>query len=270
MRIALDCKGVQTVVMRRRIAVKKAIIALCASLALAGCVTPPKQGYVLGSRWGGAPTVASVKVIDDPFQNHLTFEGPKFLYEDYDAILDDNAAMIRSWINRSGGSPTHQIYVFNEYRGCSLRNWFQAVDEDRNNLQFVKIFQSERKCDSSSNTVYQYEVFGAEVKDSVLRDRQNSGYAVRFYSRKGNFTTVIIPKDVIRIQLEAVDGRLALLTTNQNSRPTNPTSTTSRNPDSTKPNVTVKQGQNPTKPNVTVTQSGDPANPSVRITITTP
>jgi hypothetical protein len=142
---------------------------------LIGCNTPSSTT----PRPSSSPPLQNyVKLEDSQFESSAKFLGIKerFPGNEY------NHYFLRSFVNKTNGQVSHQLYVSTFYSG-SWVFWFGANSEDTRPLEFIAISRKVVYCGSYVGCSYT-EDFGALIPDTALKTHRN-GFSVKFYAKTG-------------------------------------------------------------------------------------
>jgi hypothetical protein len=162
-------------------------------LGLAGC----------GAMSGGGTadqTSTDVTITREQGGRFLSIVGPHVPHDQpFLGVPNTNFFALRSLIDTRSGETTHQLYVEDSYFGAK-RNW-DAASANGQTLKFVPISANEITCDQNCSYA---EEFAANIPDAVLRASAN-GLSVRFTAKTGTDKVILVPAELIRKQLAAVD-----------------------------------------------------------------
>ena len=162
-------------------------------LALAGC------GTMAGGDTAGPPA-GEVTITREQGGRFLSVVGPHVPHDQpFLGVPNTNFFALRSLIDTRTGETTHQLYVEDSYFGAK-RNW-DAASANGQALKFVPISTNEITCEQNCSYA---EEFAANIPDAVLRANAN-GLSVRFTAKTGADKVILIPGDLMRKQLAAVD-----------------------------------------------------------------
>jgi len=186
----------------------------CLLAALAGCA---------GFAGGPPPSIQSATAVSrslDQSGRFITFVGPRRPHgEPFLGVPGTNFDALRSSIDTRNGEAVHQLYVEDSYFGAE-RNWEAATDPTGQALRFIPISKNKISCDNGCSYA---EEFAASLPEALLRASVQAGLPVSFTARSGARQTIIVPGDLIRQQLAAVDeARASLPTASAAPPPANP------------------------------------------------
>lgn len=193
-----------------RLAAAFALTLAATAAALVGC-SPPPQYDLYGQPLAGTPPRGDaaadlrdrVDVRDDPFRSAIAVLG---IERDGGNETGNPYAgdryFLRSQVGRESCARRHQLYVVDHYRGRD-RFWRSAATDRRDDLEVVAIDFATVSCAGDKCLVV--ETFAATLDEKLLRERAG-GFAVRFYSRRGDTMTLRVDARQIAAQLAAVDG----------------------------------------------------------------
>jgi hypothetical protein len=139
-----------------------------------------------------------VKVEDSQFESSARFLGIEEHYPGYET----NYYFLRSFLNKTSGKVTHQLYVSNFYDG-SWVIWTNANGEDAQPLEFSSLSREVLSCASSPGCLYT-EDFVAVIPDTTLKTHQD-GYSVKFYAKTGKEMVITLTPNQIAQQLKAIE-----------------------------------------------------------------
>lgn len=178
--------------------------AICAMLSavviLAACVQPNQSSYL---RSRPLPPVDVVQVEDSEFERNVKFLGieSRVGNETGNPYAEDTVRL-RSWINKEGGTTTHQVY-YTDYYQDDWRHYTRASNGNAENLRFVSIDRDVISC-AGGRPCLLSETMGASISDDFLRQNAD-GFRMQFQSRSGRNQTIRITGRMIEKQLEAIE-----------------------------------------------------------------
>lgn len=148
---------------------------------------------------------------------------PKLQHDEpFLGVRNTNYFTLRSLIDTRTGETVHQLYVEDSYLGPK-RSW-NAASVNGQALRFVPVSTNEITCEPGCSYA---EEFAAVLPDQLLR-ASPQGLTVRFTAQSGADKLILVPGDMIRKQLAAVDqARAALPAAAASAAPTAPASAAS-------------------------------------------
>lgn len=162
-------------------------------LGLAGCGTMP------GGDTAGQPST-EVTITREQGGRFLSVVGPHVPHDQpFLGVPNTNFFALRSLIDTRSAEITHQLYVEDSYFGAK-RNW-NAATANGQALKFVPISVNEITCEQNCSYAEEY---AANIPDPVLRGSLQ-GLSVRFTAKSGADKVILVPADLIRKQIAAVD-----------------------------------------------------------------
>lgn len=182
-----------------------AVVAL--ALLIAGCQT---VSHGLAAATGVTPPRRTVAIEDSQFEPTITIRGTEQRFNG--SAFND--LFLRSWVAKSDGEVSHQIYVLDHYSG-DWKFWSRANSQDATPLEFTQISRDVGSCSAGCDF---WESFGVTVADSTLRSHR-TGYAVKVYARSGDSMVLTVTGDQIAAQLAAVDSLAARVRASHTGRP---------------------------------------------------
>lgn len=137
-------------------------------------------------------------VEDDQFSKAITINGARLYINPFGGTF--RSWFIRSWVNKSTGNLSHQLYVVLRYIGSwNFFSW--ASDDTAKSLNVQKIDSQIGNCMGGCNFE---EIVGIDLDDETLRSRVNSGYSIKLSAKSGDAIIINISPEQIRLQIEAV------------------------------------------------------------------
>lgn len=115
---------------------------------------------------------------------------------------------LRSFVAKSDGTTTHQLYVTVGYSSAGRRKHFDgAFDGVLTPLKFTRIDSEEAGC---TRKMFAFgcnytEVFGVEVTTAALRAHAASGYPIKIVSKRGAIFVIVISPRQIAAQLDTME-----------------------------------------------------------------
>jgi hypothetical protein len=141
----------------------------------------------------------------------IAFVGPRRQHaEPFLGVSGTNFYALRSWIDTLNGETAHQLYVENSYFGAE-RTWEAARGPAGEKLRFIPISKNEISCNNGCSYA---EEFAAILPEALLRANPQGrpgGLAITFTAHSGAEQTIIVPGDLIQMQLAAIDEARATL-----------------------------------------------------------
>jgi hypothetical protein len=167
--------------------------------ALAGCVGPSSAP---------PPNVLTAAVVtrsEEQGGRFIAFVGPRRPHgEPFLGVPGTNFDALRSWIDTQNGETAHQLYVEDSYSGAE-HNWEAARVQGGQALRFIAISKNEISCENGCSYA---EEFAAALPEALLRASPR-GLAISFTAHSGTQRTIMVPGDLIALQLAAVDDARA-------------------------------------------------------------
>jgi hypothetical protein len=134
--------------------------------------------------------------------------GPRVQHDEpFLGVPSTNFFTLRSWLDTGTGETVHQLYVEDSYFGAK-RSW-NAASTNGQALRFVPISNNEISCEQNCSYA---EEFAAALPDPLLRASPQS-LTVRFTAQSGADKLILVPAELIRKQLAAVDQARTTLPT---------------------------------------------------------
>jgi hypothetical protein len=190
-----------------------ALVAAASMLAtLAGCV---------GSSSLPPPNVLTATTVtrsEEQGGRFIAFVGPRRPHgEPFLGVPGTNFDALRSWIDTQNGETAHQLYVEDSYSGAE-RTWEAARVQGGQTLRFITISKNEITCENGCSYA---EEFAAALPEALLR-ASPQGLAISFTAHSGTQRTIIVPGDLIALQLAAIDDARTTLPRASAAAPANP------------------------------------------------
>jgi PDZ domain len=145
----------------------------------------------------GAPQVA---IKDDKFSAQVLFTGPQGFINPFGGTSRN--WFIRSWLNKSDHTATHQLYVATSYLG-HWRFWDIAADDHAGSHPVVIIDRTVEDC---SGMCSYDETVGVDLDDAFLRANSASGFQIKLTAKSGDELILTVSPDQIQPLLAAIDG----------------------------------------------------------------
>jgi len=164
---------------------------LFASL-FAGCTTT-----------SGKPPTQIQGIEDDQFSKNIKINGAKLYVNPFGGVFRE--WLIRSWVDKTTGSVSHQLYVHLSYIG-DWKYFIMAADDTAKSLSVVRIASNVGSCSGGCSLD---EAVGIDLDDVTLRSRVNQGYPIKLSAKSGDAEIITISPEQIKLQLEAIDKNLS-------------------------------------------------------------
>jgi hypothetical protein len=142
-----------------------------------------------------------VIIMDDKFSARVTFTGPQGFINPFGGT--SRTWFIRSWLNKSDHTSTHQLYVETGYTG-HWRFWEIAADDHAQSHPVVAIDSTVFDC-SGGSCIYRESV-GVDLDDSFLRANAATGFQIKLTGKSGDELILTITPDQVQPVLAAIDA----------------------------------------------------------------
>lgn len=168
------------------------------SLAVAALITMGAAAAVAGK--------SPVIVKDDRFSSSVTFVGPSKMINPFGGTT--RTWLLRSWVNKSDHTVTHQLYVDTSYF-WHWRFWTVAADDHAQAHPVEKINSSVDDC-SSSMCSYS-ETVAVDLDDAFIRANASTGFQIKLTAQSGDDLILTVTPGQIEPVLSAIDTYLTNL-----------------------------------------------------------
>lgn len=145
----------------------------------------------------------SVRVVDDEFASAVRIDGTVERRSPNGQLEAARLTWrLRSWVPRTGGASSTQLYVVHTYTSVDWNDWAQAGARGGVPLELVPI-DRQLDCRRSRACVHT-ETVGVAVPTPLLKASTADGLKVKLYARNGEELVVGITDDQVRRQLQGL------------------------------------------------------------------